>query len=550
VGNEQYRCPSAGCEFISNRKDNFKRHQRKKHRSTPLRSPVENSDNTQTPNQQPDVLGSAQISNALAFMQVASSGDLDKLNAFLDAGFMIETTASDQCTVLHCAARAGQAETVRHLLTKGASVNARNNKRRLPMHEAILSNSPETLDCFLKRMTRDELRASGKELERHLVQSGNPDIVDIYLARLGSDFIDRDVSKRFSFAVRTGHYSLVGTLLDDPRINANHLFSTQDMAPIHEAALHGRTRVMELLITCDRVDKTLETQGSRQALHIAASKGHTLIVEQLIRHPSVDVNCQDNYAATPLHYAAANEHWRTVSLLLTHWEKKNDDHHSSSEISFDKENLLHRLFRHPDFGGPNKALRWEKNTLLHAAARKGDCESMGVLLAHQDIYVNVQNLNDESPLTVAAERGQLEAMGLLLQHKDIDVNSKNTKFPPLIRAAIRGQLEAVKLLLQHKDIEVNQRMGWRKWTALQWAKDMKHDNIVDLLLSHGAKDYDANPPSTVPTTVPTTAHIASSPNTTLQPNHELPFPRSADDMNDGPTEAWEDFLGMDEEMEE
>jgi ankyrin repeat protein len=510
-------------------------------------------------------------------MRVAASGDLDMLDTFLSSGLTVETRADDQSTVLHCAARAGQAEAVRYLLTKGASVDARNDKRRLPVHEAILSNSPETLDCFLERMTRDELHASEQELERYLVQSSQVDIVDIYLARFGSCITDQDATKRLSLAVRTGHYSFVTYLLGDPKINPNHQMSTSLMAPIHEAAFHGRTRVMELLITCDRVDKTLEARRSRQALHIAASKGHTLIVEQLIRHPKVHVDCQDYHGATPLHYAssngctivvewlirhpsvdvdckdfrartpihyaAANGHWRTVSLLLTHWENKNNDHHSLSEISYDKENLLHRLFRHPDFEGPNKALRWEKNTLLHAAARKGDCELMGVLLAHQDIDVNIQSRYDGSPLTIAAERGQLEAMGLLLQHKDIAVNLGSNS-TPLEEAARRGRLEAVKLLLQHKDIEVNQRMGWRKWTALQWAKFFKRDNIVDLLLSHGAIDYDANPLSTEPTTT----HIASSQNTTLQPNHELPFPHSANDMNDGPTEAWEDFLGMDEEM--
>jgi ankyrin repeat protein len=580
VGNKQYRCHVERCAFTSNRKDNLKRHRRKTHSSTHLRSTVEDSNGTQSLYEQSDITGDTQLYDVLTFMRVAASGDLDILDTFLSSGLTVETRADDQSTVLHCAARAGEAETVRYLLTKGASVDARNDKRRLPVHEAILSNSPETLDCFLERMTRDELHASEQELERYLVQSSQVDIVDIYLARFGSYFTDQDASKRLSFAVRTGHYSFVTYLLGDPNINPNHRMSTSLMAPIHEAAFYGRTRVMELLITCDRVDKTLEAQRSRQALHIAASKGHTLIVEQLIRHPKVHVNCEDYHGATPLHYAssngctivvewlirhpsvdvdckdfgartpihyaAANGHWRTVSLLLTHWEKKNDDHHSSSEISFDKENLLHRLLRHPDFGDPNKVITREKYTLLHAAAKKGDCELMGVLLAHQDIDVNVENRYDESPLTVATERGQLEAMELLLQHKDIDVNSKDRNFTPLTSAARRGRLEAVNLLLQHKDVDVNQREECGRWTALQWAKRMKHDDIVDLLLSHGAIDYDANPPSTVPTTT----QIASSQNTTLQTNHELPFPHSADDMNDRPTEAWEDFLGMDEEMEE
>ncbi|KAI4638119.1 hypothetical protein J4E93_010428 [Alternaria ventricosa] len=517
--------------------------------------PDGNNDTNRSPEQQSDVLGTTQLYNVSNFMRVAASGDLDRLETFLDSGLEIEARAEDQSTVLHCAARAGQAAAVNHLLTKGASVNVRNGNRRLPMHEAILSNSPETLKCFLERMTQKDLHASEKEIESYLARSGNPDVIDVYIVRLGSDFTQRDVSKKISFAVRTGHYSLVTALLDDPDVNGNDIITHNwpRFAPIHLAAMLGRTKVMDCLIACDSISVNLRDSISRQALHIAAlyghkaivkqlighssvdishqdergrtplhfaaSNGHYAIVAQLIRHPGVNVNCQDKEAAKPIHYAASNGHWEAASLLLKHSESMEDGRCRSSDVppislTFTKEGFLRTLLEHPDFGGPNEILPGTHNTILHVAARKGDREVIEDLLAYPDIDVDVREGYGLTPLMTAAKHGKLEAVRSILQHKDIDVNQTDD--------------------------------SQRPWTALQWAKQKKHHKIVDLLLSHGAIAHTAN----APRTVPSIAHIDNSQGTTLQPDHETHFD-SFDDLMDGaPTEAWEDFLAMEEGMEE
>jgi len=451
-------------------------------------------------------------------MLVAASGDLDRLETFLEAGLTVDMRAEDQSTVLHCAARASQATVVTYLLAKGANVDLKNDKHRLPIHEAIISNSPQTLECFLHRMTQEELQASGKELEHYLARWGNLNIVNAYLTRLGSDFTDRYASKKLDFAVRTGNDSLVATLLDDPTINGNNRAPRAGYTPIHLAAYYGKRKIMEILIACGRIDKTLKTHDSRQALHIAASKGHTAIVEQLIQHSSVDINCRDSYKATPLHHATSNGHWETVSLLLKHSESNEDGRCISSDasptgLSFVTEDLLHRLFKHPDFEGPNKILPGTCQTMLHVAAKRGDCEVIEVLLAYPDIDVN-------------------KCVGYFGS--------------PLMCAARNGKLEAARLLLQHKDIDVDQRSRWSNRTALQWAKIRNHNEIANLLLSHGTIDYTVK----APTTVPTTAHIDNSQNTTLQPYHETHFDQLDNDVDGAPTEAWEEFLDMDEGMEE
>ncbi|KAI4651080.1 uncharacterized protein J4E79_009276 [Alternaria viburni] len=195
-----------------------------------------------------------------------------------------------------------------------------------------------------------------------------------------------------------------------------------------------------------------------------------------------------------------------------------DGHCISSDVSptsltFTKEDLLHRLFKHPDFGGPNRVLPTENKTILRLAAEKGDCEVIEVLLAYPDIDVNMSDRYVEPALTAAAQN---------------------------------GKMEAVKLLLQHKDIDMNQMPAGGNWSALKYAKFFNHNEIINLLLSHGAIDYDAEAPSIVPTT----AHIDNSQNTTLHPEGEIQFDPFDDDMDGAAIETWLELFGTEEGMKE
>jgi len=485
-------------------------------------------------------------------MQVATLGDLNRLIVFLDAGLTVDTRADEGSTVLHCAARAGQIDVVKYLLDVGARVDTRNGSNRLPIHEAILSNSIEMFELLLGSLTQEELRGSELQLMRYFVRSGHIGIIDAYLARLGCDFTDQSASKKLKFAIHTGHDALVAKLLDDPSIDCNHR-QGNSYASIHLAAILGREKVMQVFLASSRVDKTLNTSRSRQALHLAAIKGHVAIVEQLIRHPSVDVNCQDwyratplhsasskghttvveqlirhpkvdfdcrdEYKATPLHHAVSNGHWETVSVLLRHSDSMSDGHciisdFSPTGLSFNKEDLLRRLLQHPDFGSPNKILPGRHKTMLNVAVTKNDHEVIMFLVACQDIDVNMRDVSGWGPLMNAARDGKVEAVQLLLQHKSIDVNQKDATH--------------------------------RKWTALKWARARKLDEIVDLLLSHGAIDYDAK----ASTTVPTAARIDNPQNTTLQLYHESNYDQSDDDMDDAAIEPWDELFGMEEGMDE
>jgi ankyrin repeat protein len=117
----------------------------------------------------------------------------------------------------------------------------------------------------------------------------------------------------------------------------------------------------------------------------------------------------------------------------------------------------------------------------------------------------------------------------------------------LILAVREGRLEAVRLLVQHGGIEMNHK-SQRGGTALCWAKFRKYQEIVDLLLAHGAIDKYANPPTTIEEA--TNTLYAPTPNNapTTVPEFQIE-PLCGDLTDDGPTEDWEEFLNMEFDME-
>ncbi|KAF7447264.1 hypothetical protein A1F99_087110 [Pyrenophora tritici-repentis] len=64
---------------------------------------------------------------------------------------------------------------------------------------------------------------------------------------------------------------------------------------------------------------------------------------------------------------------------------------------------------------------------------------------------------------------------------------------------------------------------WHGRTSLRIAKVRKYDEIVDLLISYGAKDDEANTLSTItqPTTASNAANTITPQTTSSQPNNEF-----------------------------
>ncbi|KAI9264651.1 hypothetical protein EDC94DRAFT_517486 [Helicostylum pulchrum] len=93
-------------------------------------------------------------------------------------------------------------------------------------------------------------------------------------------------------------------------------------------------------------------------------------------------------------------------------------------------------------------------------------------------------------LTRAASIGDLETMQQMLEGvHDVDINctdDKKTGMTSLMYASYFGHLQCLDLLLSHPSIKINQQ-DKNGWTALMWAINSYETEIVQKLLSRGAK---------------------------------------------------------------
>lgn len=110
--------------------------------------------------------------------------------------------------------------------------------------------------------------------------------------------------------------------------------------------------------------------------------------------------------------------------------------------------------------------------------------TIGELLTHPDIDVNLADPKYNAPLIHAALYGLDSIIKMLLAHPNIDVNVAGFEgFTALLKAATYGHEEVVKMLLAHPDIKVNTAEKEAGFTALHLAAKKSYCSIIAALLA-------------------------------------------------------------------
>src|SRR6185295_1922283 len=113
--------------------------------------------------------------------------------------------------------------------------------------------------------------------------------------------------------------------------------------------------------------------------------------------------------------------------------------------------------------------------------------SLAVLLPLQTATNSKQELNDQ--LFEAVRKGDAAAVTAALDH-GADVNARfRYGMTALFKAAERGNAEVTKVLLD-RGVDVNVKDTFYQATALSWALQNDHFNVVTLLLQKGAEGAD------------------------------------------------------------
>ena len=223
--------------------------------------------------------------------------------------------------------------------------------------------------------------------------------------------------------------------------------------------------------------KSIEEEGNHtelieKILILAVRKGAVDIVDFLVKHSSVNVNILDE--SEPLIIVAANRRQQPSSrgyldIVRSLLSKSCDVNMKGSE----------------------------GNTALARACDQGNQAMVELLLSHLEVDVNTVGEDELTPLLCAARGGNKAIVELLLARKEIQVNHRGSKDQPDIRgksaliwAGEMGHSDIVQLLVRHPEVEINMK-DEDGYTGLIWAADNGFLDAVTEFLKHPKIDVNA-----------------------------------------------------------
>jgi len=183
-------------------------------------------------------------------------------------------------TALHVAARRGDIEVIKLLLSYGAHVNCGTVDLMTPLHEACFGGHPEVVDVLI---------TEGAEANTRNIDGSTP----------------------LCFACSKGCIHSARLLIEaGAEVNPS---LTVTFPPLHEAALNGHVHCIEMLIELGADLEKSENQFGT-ALHVACLRGYVECVRILL-HAGANPNVIKRHQA-PLHTAALCGYEECAELLL------------------------------------------------------------------------------------------------------------------------------------------------------------------------------------------------------------------------------------------
>lgn len=242
-----------------------------------------------------------------ALIRAASSGHVNLVKILMSRG-ADPTKANWYGSALHCAAEAGQCESIRFLLDSGMNVDLRDDFGRTPLHCATD-----------KRYTL--------AIELLLDMGADPNLRD----HVGTVLIHD--------AAQIGDERLMRRLLRDERVDISATTVRGKMA-LHCAALGGHAKIVRMLLDVG-VAIDAKDGGGCTALHLAAWWGREDIVRLLVE-AGANVNAKSDDNTTARYFAAAANHESIQELLLEHGANKGVFEYLSDSQSSGEDDMTSR----------------------------------------------------------------------------------------------------------------------------------------------------------------------------------------------------------------
>ncbi|XP_030050479.1 ankyrin repeat and SOCS box protein 3 [Microcaecilia unicolor] len=225
----------------------------------------------------------------------------------------------DTCSAVGLAARKGATKCLQRLLKQGRSIDIRDNRGWMPIHEAAFHDSSECLRLLIQ--TSDSPSYIKSETFEgwtalHLAAKGGSVKSAKILLKAGADPNQMTHQKTAALfvAVENGHVDVVKLLLSHGA-NVNGFHSWSGWTALHQASFKEYTEIMKLLLE-NEADKECQDDFGITPLFIAAQYGRVGSL-RILASEGATINCQAKDKATPLFIASQEGYDQCVELLLS-----------------------------------------------------------------------------------------------------------------------------------------------------------------------------------------------------------------------------------------
>lgn len=360
----------------------------------------------------------------------------------------IDKMDSQGWTPLHYAAKEGKVDIVEYLINRGANIG------NFPLMKHTL---PLISEHGCKRMLGfffSEKAIVKGEIPRYLPFTINStkDIshCPTYLSLINGDLDSNLVNaKPIHIAVQYHHKNVIELLLSKGvPIDQK---SKDGYTALHFSAMKGDLEIAAFLLDKNADINSISSMGEKP-IHIAAAHGHKNMVE-FFSSRGVDIDDCNEKGWSALHYAAKNGQVEVIKFLL---EKGANIYHKNYKrinpfniAAYHGQMVVVRIFL--EFGLNVNYRQADGNTALHEAAEKGHLDIVQYLIEN-GADIHIINSKGEKPIHIAAQYGNKDILECLIL-KDTNID------------------------------EVNNINGW---TALHYAIQNLHLDIVQYLVINGA----------------------------------------------------------------
>ncbi len=441
-----------------------------------------------------------------ALHEAAEAGDAARVQALIAGGADLGAKDRYSRTALHVAINSGQEAIVELLISAGADVNAVDVDGNTPLFCAIDSEKSSITRLLLAHgATVRTVNVSGKTPLSKAIQLRDTSLVELLIAR-GADVnakLAPASSTPLQLAAEYGQKEIIESLLAaGAEINAA---DTWGFTALHKA-LRARDVDPDIarLLLARGADARTQTHDGETLLHVAAKIGYDDIVANLIAG-GADVNAVDRPGDTPVLYAARYGHLDIVRRLVAEGASvnvanKQGETPLTEAVAYGEPDLVKFLISQG--ASVNVRRRKSQYTPLHIAAYYG-WKPVAELLIAAGAPLNAAGaigIDDpwgptprptarsrkrgspgvppgpgQTPVQVAMKMGHSKIVRLLAERgAEVTIH----------QAAYLGQIDkAREILAGGVQVDAQDVYGW---TALRWAAQEGHEDVVRLLLTHGA----------------------------------------------------------------